>query len=104
MHRRNLILRRFGALSFGLGYFDAGRWVDHTALPDRGHDLAIAGMPAAADRAAIHAMLSCCAEETERHVVEVTAIAIASESARAAQILHTIETDVDAVARRSSAR
>ena len=31
MHRRNLILRRFGELSFGLGYFEDGVWVDHAS-------------------------------------------------------------------------
>ena len=26
---RRMILRRFGALSFGLGYFEDGTWIDH---------------------------------------------------------------------------
>ena len=103
MHRRNLILRRFGALSFGLGYFEAGAWIDHTALPDRGRDLAVAGVTSAADRSAIHTMLSCCTEEAERHAAQMTAIPIQSSTSRAAQILQSLETDVDAVARRSSA-
>lgn len=104
MHRRNLILRRFGALSFGLGYFDAGTWVDHTALPDRGRDLAIAGAASAADRAAIHTMLSCCPQETDARVPRLSAIPIRAATPRAAQIMQSLETDVDAVARRSSAR
>ena len=104
MHRRNLILRRFGALTFGLGYFDAGTWVDHTALPDRGRDLEIAGATSAADRSAIHTMLSCCGQEAVGQAAPMTAIAIQSGAGRAAHILQTLETDVDAVARRSSAR
>jgi hypothetical protein len=104
MHRRNLILRRFGALSFGLGYFDAGTWIDHTALPDCGRDLAIAGVVSAADRSAIHALLSCCTQETDGQAARVTAIPIRSGPTGAAPILQTLGTDVDAVARRSSAR
>ena len=30
MHRRTLTLRRFGPMSFGLGYFEDGVWVDHS--------------------------------------------------------------------------
>jgi hypothetical protein len=104
MHRRNLILRRFGAMSFGLGYFEAGAWVDHTSLPDRGRDFTIAGVATAADRSAIHSMLSCCIPETDRNVAQLAAIAIQAGDRRAAHILQTIETDVDAVARRTSAR
>lgn len=102
MHRRNLILRRFGALSFGLGYFEDGAWVDHTALPDRGRDLAIAGVASAADRSAIHTMLGCCTLEVNRQA-SVTAIPIRSATRRPAQVLQSRESDVDAVARRSSA-
>ena len=29
MHRRNLIIRRFGTLDFGIGYYEDGAWVDH---------------------------------------------------------------------------
>ena len=103
MHRRNLILRRFGALSFGLGYFEDGAWVDHTALRDRGRDLAIAGVASAADRSAIHTMLGCCRREVDRHAAQVTAIPIRSATRRPAQVLQSRESDVDAVARRSSA-
>ena len=57
MDRPRLILRRFGALSFGLGYFDDGVWIDHTAVAD----------PASndADRAlldVVHTWVACCAE------------------------------------------
>lgn len=33
MHRPTLTLRRFGPMSFGLGYFENGIWVDHS-IPD----------------------------------------------------------------------
>ena len=53
MYRRKLITRRFGALSFGLGYFDGETWVDHVAsdglLTDAGPEVR-----------AIHAWLNCC--------------------------------------------
>jgi hypothetical protein len=104
MHRRNLILRRFGAMSFGLGYFEAGTWVDHTSLPDRGRDLAIAGVTVTADRSAIHVLLDCCPPEADRATASLTAIAIQSAGSPAARVLQSLESDVDAIARRSSAR
>ena len=64
MYRPTLILRRFGAVAFGLGYLQDGEWVDHTTLPDRGRDLDIAGASTAADRRAIHSMLECCEAAT----------------------------------------
>jgi hypothetical protein len=53
MYRRTLILRRFGALSFGLGYVEGGIWIDH-----REGD----GLVADADPEiqAVHAWLGCC--------------------------------------------
>ena len=30
MHRRILVLRRFGPVDFGLGYFEDDAWIDHT--------------------------------------------------------------------------
>ena len=53
MYRRNPVLRRFGALSFGLGYFQDRAWVDH-----REGD----GLLADADPEiqAVHAWLGCC--------------------------------------------
>jgi hypothetical protein len=31
MRERNLVIRRFGVLSFGIGYYENGAWVDHAA-------------------------------------------------------------------------
>ncbi len=59
MDRRRLILRRFDALSIGLGAYENGTWVDHTVLADAG---AVFSSPA--DRAALdalHAWFDCCA-------------------------------------------
>jgi hypothetical protein len=61
MYRRNLILRRFGVASFGLGYVEDGVWVDHAVAIARGEDL-LSGA-SEADRAAldaIHAWFTCC--------------------------------------------
>jgi hypothetical protein len=61
MHRRSLILRRFGVVSFGLGYVEDGVWVDHAAAIARGEDLLAEASDA--DRAAldaIHAWFACC--------------------------------------------
>jgi len=52
MDRRKLILRRFGALTFGLGYFEDGVWIDHLAAPGVGTD--------DPEIAAVHAWLDCC--------------------------------------------
>ena len=61
MYRRSLIVRRFGAASFGLGYVEDGVWVDHSLAAARGEDLLADATPA--DRAALdafHAWFSCC--------------------------------------------
>jgi hypothetical protein len=61
MHRRTLILRRFGELSFGLGYVENGVWVDHATAIARGEDLLTNASEA--DRAAlnaVHAWFACC--------------------------------------------
>jgi hypothetical protein len=61
MHRRSLILRRFGAMSFGLGYVEDGVWVDHAMAIARGEDLLADASPA--ERAAldaVHAWFACC--------------------------------------------
>ena len=92
MHRRNLILRRFGDLSFGIGYFENGTWVDHTTLPDRGASLTIDGRPIGA----IHAMLECCPEPAP--------LAIRMDPASVATLPIDRSLDVHAGARRSSAR
>ena len=106
MHRRNLILRRFGALTFGLGYFENGDWVDHRELGDRGAGLEISGALAETDRAAIHAWLGCCAEVAARIGTELGAeaapIPIRNQIAAPTTVLHA-ESHVDAVAGRSSA-
>jgi len=66
MDRRKLIVRRFGVLSFGLGYFENGFWVDHLAAPDTNYDDGVAE---------IHALLGCC---TGRAQGGVTAFGIAA--------------------------
>ena len=61
MHRRTLIMRRFGELSVGLGYVEDGVWVDHAVAIARGEDLL--ANASEADRAAldaIHAWFACC--------------------------------------------
>jgi hypothetical protein len=61
MHRRTLIMRRFGEMSFGLGYVEDGVWVDHAIAVARGEDLVASA--SAADRVAldaIHAWFACC--------------------------------------------
>jgi hypothetical protein len=61
MHRRTLILRRFGELSVGLGYVEDGVWVDHATAIARGEDLL--ANASQADRAAleaIHGWFACC--------------------------------------------
>ena len=61
MHRRTLVMRRFGELSIGLGYLEDGVWVDHAVAASRGEDLL--GDASPAERAAldaIHAWFACC--------------------------------------------
>lgn len=58
MYRRNLVLRRFGALSFGLGYVEDGIWIDHAP----GDGLLVG---ADAEMQAVHAWLGCCAGRTD---------------------------------------
>jgi hypothetical protein len=61
MYRRSLILRRFGELSFGLGYVEDGVWVDHAVALARGDDLlATASDAERAALDAIHAWHACC--------------------------------------------
>ena len=66
MDRRKLIVRRFGVLSFGLGYFENGVWVDHLVAPDAAYDDGVAE---------IHALLGCCSGRAQSGV---TAFAIAA--------------------------
>ena len=57
MHRPTLILRRFGPLTFGLGYYDNGIWVDHQPAGDV--------PPADATMDVVHGWLSCCDADDE---------------------------------------
>ncbi|MDQ2673287.1 MAG: hypothetical protein M3Y40_01390 [Chloroflexota bacterium] len=90
MDRRNLVLRRFGSLDFGLGYFEDGIWVDHTTLADGGASLGIEDGP----YAAVHDLLGCCAGGRRPIPVDVTALAATVLEER-----HLVQS----VARRSSA-
>jgi hypothetical protein len=79
MHRRNLIIRRFGALDFGLGYFDDGVWVDHAA-----GDRIVPGTdtrePGSAPIDVVHEWLSCCDEpDGERGGIGERSIAVMHE-------------------------
>jgi hypothetical protein len=71
MYRRRLFLRRFGAVDFGLGYFEDGIWVDHTSLADGGTSLGIddGGL------AAIHDLLGCCARRSRPISIDIEAVA-----------------------------
>jgi hypothetical protein len=51
MHRRNLIIRRFGALDFGIGYYEDGAWIDHAAG---------GAVPVSPSMAVVHEWLACC--------------------------------------------
>lgn len=53
MHRPTLILRRFGPLTFGLGYYDDGIWVDHQPRSE--------GPARDATMDVVHGWLACCA-------------------------------------------
>ena len=53
--RRRLVIRRYGALSFGLGYLEDGIWVDHTTVP-------ASAVEEDAATAAVHAALGCCVD------------------------------------------
>lgn len=57
MHRRTLIIRRFGALDFGLGYFRNGTWVDHA---DANGALDEAEPDGSRSMDAVHEWLACC--------------------------------------------
>ena len=103
MHRPTLILRRFGTVSFGLGYLEDGAWVDHTTLPDRGRDLEIAGTTTEEDRRALHAMLECC-EATTLATARLQGVMVAGDRVRAGYGYRAGDTDVDAVAGSTSAR
>jgi hypothetical protein len=66
MYRRTLVLRRFGPLSFGLGYFEDGIWVDHADAAGAGPEgpsteTDVGG----AQLDAIHAWLDCCRDTVD---------------------------------------
>jgi len=81
MHRRTLILRRFGDLSFGLGYYEDGAWVDHSIAADA-IDEADRSDDERAALAAVHAWFDCCHDTgTVMPVVEVSLAEPASSRA-----------------------
>lgn len=105
MHRPTLNLRRFGAVSFGLGYFDGDAWVDHTTLPNRGRDLEIVGVTHPAQRDALHELLHCCEAEHDRAAARSEPVPMAvDDRARMPAGYRAGDTDVDALARHTSAR
>jgi hypothetical protein len=73
MQRRTLLIRRFGAMSFALGYYEDGAWVDHAATT------AGRGAVAPEDRPlwdAVHTFFDCCgASITPLRVVDGMAAA-----------------------------
>ena len=61
MHRRSLIIRRFGPLEFGIGYYRNGVWVDHGAdgeALEPGAETSEAEEP----MDVVHDWLACCAQ------------------------------------------
>ena len=57
MHRSTLTLRRFGPMSFGLGYYEDGIWIDHSGSVE-------ANARQSGDMAldAVHRWYGCCAD------------------------------------------
>ena len=100
MHRRILILRRFGPVDFGLGYFEDEAWIDHTTLADGGESLGIAD----GAFAAVHDLLACC-RMTDAAAAEGRAgrRSIGFESGRLAVNIVDRRDHVQSVAGRSSA-
>jgi hypothetical protein len=92
MYRRSLILRRFGPLEFGLGYFENGAWIDHTTLADGGVGLGIGD----GTFAAVHDLLGCCGTEARSRPITV-------EPGSLAPTFIDRRDHVQSVARRSSA-
>ena len=83
MHRRTLVMRRFGELSFGLGYLEEGVWIDHAVAVARGDD--VLGDASPAERLAleaIHGWFACCDGATTDHEVDEgrTLVAIAGSA------------------------
>jgi hypothetical protein len=68
MNRPNLILRRHGPLTFELGYFQNGVWVDHrVADPAGARNASDEDLPERDDDPidTIHKWFSCCADSVE---------------------------------------
>ena len=68
MNRPNLILRRHGAMTFELGYFQDGVWVDHRAADRTGARDAVGEDVRGHDADpidTIHQWFSCCADTDE---------------------------------------
>ena len=101
MHRRNLVLRRFGAVDFGLGYFEDGAWIDHTTLADGGAGLDI-GDGAFAE---IHDLLGCCriADPARNDPALVRSRPIPVEPGPASAAFVDRRDHVQSIARRSTA-
>lgn len=83
MQRRNLLIRRFGAMSFALGYYEGGAWVDHSAAAGGLNEIAPEDRPL---WDAVHAFVDCCgARITPLHVVDgIGAAPIQQRQSRAA--------------------
>ena len=69
MNRPNLILRRHGPMTFGLGYFQDGVWVDHLAADRAGLSESADGRAAQGDATpldVVHDWFSCCSDPIGR--------------------------------------
>ena len=88
MHRPTLTLRRFGPMSFGLGYYENGTWVDHSGSAE-------GSTPPSGDVAldAVHRWYGCCADSSAAHSsviadeTEVRALPIARADRPSASVL-----------------
>lgn len=85
MHRRTLVLRRFGGMSFALGCFEDGDWVDHTVLRQRPGWPEPAEMTAVERSAldAVHTWFDCC--QGQASLIAVVAHGV-SDDARTASV------------------
>jgi hypothetical protein len=101
MYRRSLVLRRFGPVDFGLGYFENGAWIDHTGLADGGAGLGLGD----GAFSAVHDLLGCCRRpiDTARDLDAGRARPIPIEPGTLAVTLVDRRDHVQPVARRSSA-
>ena len=81
MHRPTLTLRRFGPMSFGLGYFEDGVWVDHS----NADDVSAGSADVALD--AVHRWYGCCGDSTVAETPAIAALSIADERDRQSPVL-----------------